>query len=290
MKGWVYIITNKAMPGLVKIGYSSKDPDLRAAELNHTGAPFPYLVDYEALVHEPFSIEQRTHKALSHLHKGERYKKGVGIEWFNCSVEEAISAIKIAAGDDLITEEYKCADRAKAEEMYLQKAIKDEEDKARELAETALERQINNEESEILKSYQAKLDFYFAPRPFWMYWLGGAVLCAIAIAILLPKAKDSAVFWISAIGGAAVGAFLQSYFEGKRKGSAEYRAIETQKEAALAEVRLKVIPCQGCDKRYRFERTIDLINRITKSPNKALVCPKCNSKIQFPWPIQNPSS
>lgn len=47
MRGWVYIITNKSMPGLVKIGYTMKDPELRAAELYNTGSPHPYKVDYD---------------------------------------------------------------------------------------------------------------------------------------------------------------------------------------------------------------------------------------------------
>ena len=46
MKGWVYVISNKAMPGIIKVGYSNKDPKERAAELG-TGAPHPYKVEYE---------------------------------------------------------------------------------------------------------------------------------------------------------------------------------------------------------------------------------------------------
>jgi len=49
MKGWVYIIANKAMPGLVKVGYSMKDPELRAAELNNTGSPHPYVLETEEI-------------------------------------------------------------------------------------------------------------------------------------------------------------------------------------------------------------------------------------------------
>jgi len=37
MKGWVYVITNKAMPSLVKVGFLTKDPGLRAKELGNTG-------------------------------------------------------------------------------------------------------------------------------------------------------------------------------------------------------------------------------------------------------------
>ena len=32
-EGWVYILTNEAIPGLVKIGYTMKDPAIRAEDL-----------------------------------------------------------------------------------------------------------------------------------------------------------------------------------------------------------------------------------------------------------------
>lgn len=50
------------MPGLVKVGFSTKDPELRASELNNTGAPHPYVVDYDALVENSRDIEQRVHR------------------------------------------------------------------------------------------------------------------------------------------------------------------------------------------------------------------------------------
>lgn len=59
-----------AMPGLVKVGFSSKDPDLRASELNHTGSPHPYIVDYEVLTEHPRDIEQRVHRKLSEYREG----------------------------------------------------------------------------------------------------------------------------------------------------------------------------------------------------------------------------
>ena len=89
MKGWIYIISNKSMPEIIKIGYSTKDPKLRAEELNHTGSPYPYIVEYEVLVEEPFQIEQKLHKALSNKHEGK--------EWFRCSVHDA-DCIKTITG------------------------------------------------------------------------------------------------------------------------------------------------------------------------------------------------
>lgn len=55
MRGWVYIITNKSMPGLLKIGYTMKDPRSRAKELEGTGIPTPYEVVYEVRKQPLFS-------------------------------------------------------------------------------------------------------------------------------------------------------------------------------------------------------------------------------------------
>jgi hypothetical protein len=74
MKGWVYIITNRAMPGLVKVGYSDRDPENRANELNSTASPHPHVVEFAVLVDEPKQIEQATHRCLSDYHEGK--------EWF----------------------------------------------------------------------------------------------------------------------------------------------------------------------------------------------------------------
>ncbi len=109
MKGWVYVITNKAMPGLVKVGYSMKDPEIRAEELNHTGAPHPYQVKYEVLVEEPRAIERAVHKQLQ--------SQGEGKEWFRCSTDEAAAAIRFVVGSGTMFENYKCADLAQASDL-----------------------------------------------------------------------------------------------------------------------------------------------------------------------------
>lgn len=90
MRGWVYVITNDAMPGLVKVGFTMKDPQLRAKELNHTGSPSPYSVKFDVLVDGPRDIEQRVHAKL----RGQREGK----EWFRCSVADAVAAIEQVAG------------------------------------------------------------------------------------------------------------------------------------------------------------------------------------------------
>ncbi|MDD3552941.1 MAG: tetratricopeptide repeat protein [Deltaproteobacteria bacterium] len=118
MKGWVYIITNKAMPGIIKVGFSMQDPELLAAELDHTGSPHPYIVDYEVLVDEPHDIEQKVHNRLRNHREGK--------EWFRCTTEEAIATIKEVVGANIYIEQFKRADREKAEAIKQQREYEEE--------------------------------------------------------------------------------------------------------------------------------------------------------------------
>lgn len=63
-RGWVYVMSNTAMPGVVKVGFTLKDTKLRAIELSHTGVPEKWVVEYEAFVTNPREIEQIAHKEL----------------------------------------------------------------------------------------------------------------------------------------------------------------------------------------------------------------------------------
>ena len=53
MAGFIYIMSNSAFPNLLKIGKSTKDPTKdRVSELNQTGVPEPFKVEYYALVED----------------------------------------------------------------------------------------------------------------------------------------------------------------------------------------------------------------------------------------------
>lgn len=88
MAGWVYIISNKAMPNILKIGYTERTPYIRAYELYNTGCPYPYKVDYAIYVDRPYEVEQKAHEL--------QRANNVGKEWFSCSFEEAVSTINKA--------------------------------------------------------------------------------------------------------------------------------------------------------------------------------------------------
>lgn len=96
MLGFVYIISNPAMPGLVKVGFSTKDPRERALELSGTWVPEDYRVEYCCLVDNPELLERETHESLASC--------AAGREWFRCSGRDAVRAIRNVAQTRLLKE------------------------------------------------------------------------------------------------------------------------------------------------------------------------------------------
>jgi hypothetical protein len=94
-RGWVYVLSNKAMPGLLKIGFSSKDPLERALELEGTGVPHPFVVEYDVLTRSARTIEQATHAILADFREGK--------EFFRMAVSEAVLAIRTAIASENAT-------------------------------------------------------------------------------------------------------------------------------------------------------------------------------------------
>lgn len=279
MKGWVYVISNQAMNGLVKVGYSTKDPELRAEELNHTGSPHPYVVEYEVLLENPYQIEQKVHKLLKDVHEGK--------EWFRCSIEEAIAAIYQTVGDAIITENFKKTQREKAEQIYRQKReqeIKEQEierqKKEQEIKEREIKEKLRDEENRIKQEYEKIIATRFTPRPSWQYWLGGAFLSIFGMAILFPIKQDEvvSVIVLGAIVGGGIGLFVEDFFEGKRKKSPEYKALIEERDNKLANFLDKVITCSSCQQSIRFERW----RLLSYPPDTIWSCPKCKAAITSP--------
>ncbi|MDB4646527.1 GIY-YIG nuclease family protein [Akkermansiaceae bacterium] len=86
--GWVYVITNESMPGLVKVGVTKNRPEHRAKELDETGSPTPYKVETAFLFSKAAErIEKKGHALLADVRvRGNR-------EWFKASPKYA--ALKI---------------------------------------------------------------------------------------------------------------------------------------------------------------------------------------------------
>ncbi|MCV2873232.1 GIY-YIG nuclease family protein [Defluviimonas sp. WL0050] len=85
--GWLYLLTNPAMPALVKIGMTTRSPEERAQELASTGVPMPFHVAAAWAVDDVRAAERDAHAALA------RYRVNDAREWFRLSVPAAIKAL-----------------------------------------------------------------------------------------------------------------------------------------------------------------------------------------------------
>ncbi|MBL6864054.1 MAG: GIY-YIG nuclease family protein [Rhodospirillales bacterium] len=83
--GFVYILSNQAFEGLLKIGETSISPYQRAKELQGTGVPRPFIVERAFYVKDRQASERIVHEALA-IHRLEDNR-----EFFETSVENAIS-------------------------------------------------------------------------------------------------------------------------------------------------------------------------------------------------------
>jgi hypothetical protein len=99
-EGYVYVMTNEAMPGLVKIGMTCGDPESRAQELSSaTGVPFPFRVVVCKKVHRPKEKEAAIHELLSAL----GFRVNERREFFNCAVGIVDLLFALLDGTDVQT-------------------------------------------------------------------------------------------------------------------------------------------------------------------------------------------
>lgn len=82
--GYIYFLTNKSMPGLVKIGHTTQDVESRVRQLNSTGVPSPFLLAACVWVGDSAQVEATLHALLAdHRHSANR-------EFFEGSVAELL--------------------------------------------------------------------------------------------------------------------------------------------------------------------------------------------------------
>jgi hypothetical protein len=84
---YLYVLSNKSMPGLLKVGYTRRDPARRVRELSSTEVPTPFEIRLVLIVRSGADSEMKAHRVLG------RYRKNKNREFFECSEEEAIGLI-----------------------------------------------------------------------------------------------------------------------------------------------------------------------------------------------------
>ena len=95
----VYVLTNSAMPGLVKIGRTDKnDPKTRVSKLYTTGVPVPFSIEYACHVSNPVEVEKALHITFA-PHRINKKR-----EFFEIEPEQAIVILKLLNAEDATTE------------------------------------------------------------------------------------------------------------------------------------------------------------------------------------------
>ena len=93
-QGWIYVLVNSSMPGLAKVGRTTKPPENRAAELSGaTGVATPFVVAFDQAFEDCCAAEKAIHQELER--RGLRLASNR--EFFRGSVSEVVRVVLEAA-------------------------------------------------------------------------------------------------------------------------------------------------------------------------------------------------
>ncbi|WP_313039330.1 GIY-YIG nuclease family protein [Sphingobium yanoikuyae] len=126
--GIIYVLTNDAMPGMVKIGRTSGEGvERRVAELSRaTGVPLPFKVAVARTVHDAHKVEKALHIAFG------PDRVNPSREFFSISEHRAVAIINAFPGDDLTPQTERAVEReVEAAEPGTMAAVKSFEKKRR---------------------------------------------------------------------------------------------------------------------------------------------------------------
>ncbi len=108
--GYIYILSNSAMPGILKIGRTDRQPELRARELRTTGVPHPFTLEHYVEVENSALAEKQLHQRLQE--QGARIS--TDREFFSIDLSEAISALNIFAKNKSLEPDFTCSNELAA--------------------------------------------------------------------------------------------------------------------------------------------------------------------------------
>lgn len=86
-KGYVYILSNPSMPGLLKIGKTIRNGESRAIEIYQTGVPEPFKVEHEVFSPHCGKLEHSIHCLMHDV------RVSNGREFFRSSVTDAVQIL-----------------------------------------------------------------------------------------------------------------------------------------------------------------------------------------------------
>lgn len=101
-KGYVYVLSNPSMPGIVKIGRTKFNASFRASQLYQTGVPTPFVVEGEVYSPDCIELEAFVHSAMPDLRVNDMR------EFFRATPQDALELVQHCLKEQLdsIIEEF----------------------------------------------------------------------------------------------------------------------------------------------------------------------------------------
>ncbi len=94
--GYLYVLVNSSMPGLVKVGKTTRDPTDRANELsNATGVPTPFVLAFDSYFADCDAAERYVHVEL----EKRGLRQAANREFFRASTSEIIKILLKTPGE-----------------------------------------------------------------------------------------------------------------------------------------------------------------------------------------------
>lgn len=111
-RGVIYILANQHMPGILKIGQTTRDVEIRARELSRpTGVPIDFEIVFDEVVSDVGAAENEIHRRLS----GVRINKAK--EFFRIGIRDSIKLVREIAAL------YEVDERAESNEVEILPAL-----------------------------------------------------------------------------------------------------------------------------------------------------------------------
>lgn len=240
--GYVYILQNDSMPGLLKIGKTARNSRERAKELSSsTGIPTPFRVVFELSSDRYEILEREVHRKLA------RYRVGDNREFFKCTAGIAIKAIR-----EIHSEHLKATDRNLSDNLH--KKLKSRNQCIRDDAISKLFSHLEINPNSIRRMLPPLI--YIVESDNWSY---DSSTKLNVIELLKGVQQDS-----------RASRALTTYYE----RIAEQRRIERNKEKELGNQKKSHISCPNanCQQKLRIP--------VTKNRLR-IICPKCNTIFQY---------
>ena len=117
-QGIIYVLTNPAMPGIVKIGKTAREIETRLSELYSTGVPVPFECVFAGKVSDIDKVEKAFHLAFA------PYRINPKREFFQIEAEQAIAMLELMTTEDVTPAMQKEADEVDIESKEASRKLK----------------------------------------------------------------------------------------------------------------------------------------------------------------------